>query len=238
MKKTSYSLIQAAEEKKIQDIKQIFSMHKAEYSVLSPETAVLNWANPMNGNYAIRYIFDRNALIVTGDADNAVFEFKDTADFETIATKYTLDHFMSKCSVGMQTEFNKRAAACRLIEGFLSEQINYAPAEVVKRYKNDNSYAADSEIAVMLITYLNLNSVGDECLRKELSKAVLAILTEFDTARDWEYILDTEFYDVLSDYDADCGEWIYQIGKEYKVQSIAWYIGLQMAYRQVYSEGK
>mgnify|MGYP000947007397 CR=1 FL=1 len=48
--------------------------------------------------------------------------------------------------------------------------------------------------------------------------------------------LDTEYYDRISEFDADCSEWVFDLGKELSWQALGWVVGLKMAYEQLKEE--
>lgn len=60
-----------------------------------------------------------------------------------------------------------------------------------------------------------------------------SIKDECNTEGQWATVLNLEYYDKITDYDVDCWEWIYSIGKELSWQALGWIVGLQMAYEQL-----
>lgn len=57
---------------------------------------VLNWRNPGNSNYAMRYVLYRHYLIVTGDIGFAVYNWSQPLTWQFIA-ECSLDYFAGKC---------------------------------------------------------------------------------------------------------------------------------------------
>jgi hypothetical protein len=65
-----------------------------------------------------------------------------------------------------------------------------------------------------------------------------SIKDECNTEGQWATVLNCDYYDNITEYDVDCWEWIYHIGKELSWQALGWVVGLQMAYKQLKSNMK
>lgn len=89
-------------DRSIQRAKEWFAQHEASspngeaYPSLSPY--VIDWRRPGTGNYAMRFIIDRNSVIVTGDVGDAIYSFGSALSLELVE-KYSGDwhYFTGKC---------------------------------------------------------------------------------------------------------------------------------------------
>lgn len=69
--------------------KEAFASHVASLQTAKLDDGetiiVLDWRNPNNGRHAIRFLFERHMLIVSGDIGNAVFTLTEQAAPEKVA---------------------------------------------------------------------------------------------------------------------------------------------------------
>lgn len=82
--------------------KNWFKNHVAKLSYHWPQPAdgtrieTLDWRQPDNSNYAMRYMIVDGLLVVTGDLGCAAYQWSGTLSFATLAT-YDFYYFMEKC---------------------------------------------------------------------------------------------------------------------------------------------
>ena len=77
---------------------ECFCEHVAKLKTVdvgSEAITVLDWRNPNSGHYAMRFLFERNFIIVTGDLGEAVFELTELAEPSRVA-KYDIAYLHSK----------------------------------------------------------------------------------------------------------------------------------------------
>lgn len=77
---------------------ECFSEHEAKLKTtnLNGETiTILDWRNPNSGHYAMRFLFERSFLIVTGDLGEAVFELTELAEPVRVS-RYDITYLHSK----------------------------------------------------------------------------------------------------------------------------------------------
>lgn len=101
-----------------------------------------------------------------------------------------------------------------------------------------DAYDFDSEKAIQKLENnfedYEFDSDEEEKEFKELIEEMYTSIREdCNSESQWATILNCDYYDKISEYDQDCFEWIYSIGKEYSWQAIGWVVGLKMAYKQL-----
>ena len=77
---------------------ECFSEHEAKLKtadINGEAIIILDWRNPNSRHYAMRFLFERNFIIVTGDLGEAVFELTELAEPARVA-KYDITYLHSK----------------------------------------------------------------------------------------------------------------------------------------------
>jgi len=172
---------------------------------VSDSTAVLNFRKPGTSVYAVRYILDRNYLIITGDIGEAVFCLTEKAKLKSLAEEYSIPYLFGKLRADRDAyDFNSEKAIQKL-------------ESIFKDYEFDTNEEVEEF--------------------KELKEELYAsIREECNSESQWAAILNSDYYDKISEYDQDCFEWIYSVGKEYSWQALGWVVGLKLAYKQLNEE--
>lgn len=183
-----------------------FKDHKAELIDMG-EIQVLNWRNPNDNNYSVRYVFDGYKLYISGDIGEAVFNltWKATVhSFEDMYAGYFLSK-MSTCSNG-KYEFDSCEAEQKIIEW-------------KNKLLQDDEFESDDEKREEIIDTIN-----------EMIEDMKSCNSEEQWA--WEYV-NEKYNDFISEYDQDYWEWMYEIGRVTPYHNYAFLIGLQMASKQL-----
>jgi hypothetical protein len=103
---------------------------------------------------------------------------------------------------------------------------------------DNEAYDFDSEKAIETLKdhFKDYEFDNDEDKKEfnEMAEEIYScIREECNTENQWATALNCDYYDKLTEYDVDCWEWIYAIGKELSWQALGWVVGLQMAYKQL-----
>jgi hypothetical protein len=101
-----------------------FQCHKATLTQHG-NLQVLDWRRPNTGYYAVRYIFDRNMLYISGDLGDAIFRLSGKASVHQIAD-YNLDYLEGKMTAfsDNRRDFDQEKAT-RYLEEWVSENPEY-----------------------------------------------------------------------------------------------------------------
>lgn len=183
-----------------------FKDHKATYQKLNENTSVLTWKKNGTNMYYVRYIFDNSRLFITGDISDAIFCLTEKADLKTIATEYNNHYLFSKLRADREAhDFNSNKAVDTFKHNFSEDYLSIEDYEEEDKEKY-------SELLSDFISVLK-----DDCT----------------TSGNLSHHLSAEYYDRISEFDCDCGEWIFDIGNELSWQALGWVVGLQMAYEQL-----
>lgn len=186
-----------------------FKEHEATYEKLSNDTVVLTFKKPNTNMYYVRYILDKNALFITGDIGDAVFCLTEKADLKTLATDYNNHYLFSKLRADREAyDFNTEKAIKAFKEYFGCEYLDTEDFDEDEKEKYN-------ELVDDFIVELR-----DECTSSDMLS----------------HILSSEYYDRISEFDADCSEWAFDLGKELSWQALGWVVGLKMAYEQLKEE--
>lgn len=197
--------MQTLEEKKQEIEAEWFPEHVASFEQLSESTAVLSFRKPGTSVYAVRYILDRNYLIITGDIGEAVFCLTEKAKLKSLAEEYSMSYLFGKLRADRDAyDFDSEKAVQKLKSNF--KDYEFDTKEEEKKFKE--------------LTEEMYTSIREEC----------------NSESQWDTMLNCDYYDKISEYDQDCFEWIYSIGKEYSWQALGWVVGLKMAYKQLNEE--
>lgn len=179
-----------------------FKDHIATYEELSKNTSVLSFNKQGTNAYAVRYIFDRNYLIITGDIGDAIFCLTEKAKLKSIADEYSISYLFGKLRADRDAyDFDGEKAIEKL-------KSNFAEYD----FDDDEEKEEFEDLAEEMYS-----AIREEC----------------NTESQWATILNCDYYDKIQEYDCDCWEWIYSIGKEYSWQALGWVVGLRMAYEQL-----
>lgn len=104
-----------------QRIREIwFKDHIAKYTKINGRISILDWGKPGTIYYYVRYVFDGYWLYISGDLDEAVFEFSSKINHPSNFTDTGLGYFHSKLSAfhGPKWDFDGEKAAKRLFEEY------------------------------------------------------------------------------------------------------------------------
>lgn len=183
-----------------------FKDHKAEL-INCGEVTILNWKNPNNNNYYIRYVFDGYKMYISGDVGDAVFNLTWKADVHSFDGMF-LGYFLSKmstCSNGKHI-FNGCEAEKKLVEWR-------------DKLLEDNDFEDDiEEKEEFMETIESMISDATSCGSEEQWA--------------WEYV-NEKYNDFINEHDPDYCEWIYDIGNVTPYHNYAFLLGLQMASEQL-----
>lgn len=194
--------MQTLEEKMKEIETEWFPNHVASFEQLSDSTAVLSFTKSGTSVYAVRYILDRNYLIITGDIGEAVFCLTEKAKLKSLAEEYSISYLFGKIRADRDAyDFNSEKAIQKLESNFRDYEFDSDEEKEEFKQLTEEMYA----------------SIREEC----------------NSESQWATILNCDYYDKISEYDQDCFEWIYAIGKEYSWQALGWVVGLKMAYEQL-----
>lgn len=184
-----------------------FKEHKATYEKLSDDTTVITFKRPNTNMYYVRYVLDRNVLFITGDIGDAVFCLTEKADLKTLAASYNSHYLFGKLRADRYAyDFDSEKA----IRSF-KEHFNYIEID-------DEDDDEKSKFNELMSDFTG--ALRDECNSKDMLS----------------HILSAEYYDRISEYDSDCSEWVFNLGKELSWQALGWVVGLRMAYEQLKEE--
>lgn len=196
-------MIEMHEEKQIREC--WFKNHIASITQHG-ELTVLDWKNPANGHYHVRYVFDGHRLYITGDIGEAVFNLTWKADVHSF-TDVTISYFMEKMSAFSDDryDFSTDKAANRLEE-----------------WKGELLESGDYE-----------DEAAREKLCNTIDKLIQGVRS-CNSEEKWAFqYVNGEFHEFISSCDADYWEWIYHIGRAIPMRVRGYLIGLQMASNQL-----
>jgi hypothetical protein len=114
-------------------VNDYFYDHEARRSIYDKEISVIDWRNKY-GSYInhVRYFFDRNALYITGDLGEAIFQCSGN-EFASrwIREECDINYFLGKmrCSRGAKYEINKDVWDHDFEEWLNEESLNLTSAE-------------------------------------------------------------------------------------------------------------
>lgn len=81
-----------------------FEFHRASDVPSVAAITVIDWRRPDTQNYAMRYIIDRNRVIVTGDVGDAIYAFGQPVDWKALL-EFDWHYFGGNC---MASETGRR----------------------------------------------------------------------------------------------------------------------------------
>lgn len=197
----------------IQSARSQFKDHRAEFTRLDPDTAVLRWAKPGSGRNAIEFILRRNTLCITGDLGYAVLNLTEKADVARLS-KYSPDYFLSKIEAATDGYVYDRD----VIQEELLQELGKKTALLLPDrddFKSESDYDKAMEEA------------GSESEQlEELYECLIGHSTEE------EGILNAgarAYLELLEQKDPDCAERFAGIGKHPAERVFFWLMALQMA---------
>ncbi len=187
------------------------------------EIRVIDWHKTNTSIYGIRYIIDRNYLLVTGDVGEAIYQWSQVIDLPFLAS-CDMSYFVSKCQSseygrGGQS-WDRDLAENRLNEMMWEETKEWvlvksqeiSPEELWKNQAQKNQLI--NEYLIHMNIDIHPNSDFRHCT---------------DTKEDWHGFLKEHGYDFFgSDYGEFGG-----IGMTQDIRHVGHWLGLKMAYEQL-----
>ena len=201
--------------------------HVAKRRKLGENFEVIEFARPGTYEYAMRFVFDEeaNVLTISGDLGHAVVR----TDW-----KLTPETFVDAFHVKNLHYFNEKIEAaesqyCFDADDFAEELDEWAEEWPRCREDEDEGEGEEEEVDDDDGEYSEDGFTGDEV--EELKGA----LTEAFT---WEHgvelaLLDPSARALLDKLDSECWEWIESAGKRYDYRMFCWVSGLNMAMEQL-----
>lgn len=182
-----------------------FKDHKAKVTK-NGDITILDWKNPNNCNYYVRYVLDGYRMYISGDIGEAVFDLTWKATIDSFSD-INLDYFLSKMSTSSNGKY--------IYDG---KQAKRALLEWKHDIMNDYEFGNDHEKEEFVETMENLMDAAVNC----------------DTSEEWLWkYANGEYYDFITDYEEDCLEWIGTIGDVIQYHNHAFLVGLKMAAEQL-----
>lgn len=234
------------------EIRKVFENHKASFRDLG-EVQILDWKKDNTICCSIRYIFDGNMLYISGDYGCAVYwlTWKGTPQsFKNINLGYFYEK--NEAHEDEEYEFNSEKAK-EDIEEYLSfifedyenfkkekeEEIKDIEKEKSELDRKDYDSDEDYEDAIegcnddIQSCKDEIDSYyDDEDMKKklDLKQQLLDLIDECSSLSQWSCLLaENNIVDELEEYDCDCWEWIYSIGKSIPARTELHLAGLILA---------
>ena len=196
-------------EKEIREV--WFENHEAKLKEIDDIGQALVWKERGTNVYKVVYYMIGNKLFISGDLDDAVFDLTWQATLESFQG-INLRNFHSKLSAieGDEWGWSNQEAV-----NYLEEKISYLSSE------------------------FNAEEVDEKHIK--ILEKMKKVASFCQSAKGWEndiaYVGNDTLFDRLQEYDPDCWEWVFSIGKVIPKKVVAYWVGLQMAYKQLEKEG-
>jgi hypothetical protein len=200
----------------MEDLKREFKDHVATLTEYK-EVSILEWKEPKTNVFAVKYIMSGNILSVSGDLGTAVFKLTWNASNLESYKGINVLYFHEKLSAYCENkwDFDRELARKELVES-----IEYIE-------ERDDDYYIDSDKG---------QTARDAV--KSLRNMIQVIDNEVISLKYWRVALDVNDFYGFNNYDADCWEWLPNIGKVVPSRIKLYLIGLQMAWKQLNRESE
>lgn len=181
-----------------------FKDHKATLTKHG-DLEILEWKDPSTRIYAVRYVFDKNRMYITGDIGEALFNLTWDAKIDSF-NDIDIYYLMEKMTAFSDNKysFNRNLA---------KEELE----EWRKEYLEANYDMEENELKDFNNKFNKLVNTIDEC----------------SNITHWIGIVNERYNNFIEEIDPDYWEWIYDIGKEVPIRVYGYVVGLQMASEQL-----
>ena len=185
--------------------------HHAELILDNEDITVIDWINKNNGSdYYVRYILSRTDhrqnISVLGDLGDAIFEFFWNRE------DFSIESFARKIPESNIYYWLEKLQAS-------SDLYDY------------NSYEAEISLSEHLKSYFENEDDWDTKYYDNLKELVSDCMEDFNHNG-----FGSKAYDIVSDIDCDCWEWLPYCGRKLNFRYYLWIVGLVMACKQIASE--